>query len=269
MGVRDLVYSVYVRRLAARIDPAKSPRHIGVIMDGNRRWAKAVGEHIATGHQRGADKIHDLLEWCEETGVELVTLWLFSTDNFNRPAAELEDLLRIIEGSVRSLAETGRWRIRPVGALDLMPGDFARTLKEIAAETADNPGLVVNAAICYGGRQEIADAVRSLLAEHAERGTAIEDLAQVIDVEHITEHLYTRGQPDPDLVIRTSGSSGCPASCSGSRPTPSSTSARPTGPRSGKSISCARCGTTPSANGATERKALISSGCRFSLPRTG
>jgi short-chain Z-isoprenyl diphosphate synthase len=205
MGLRDLVYGAYERRLAARIDPAKAPRHIGVIMDGNRRWAKSVGQHIATGHQRGADKIHDMLAWCEEAGVEVVTLWLFSTDNFNRPAAELEDLLRIIEGSVRSLAETGRWRIRPVGALDLMPGDFTRTLKEIAEETADYSGLVVNAAICYGGRREIADAVRSLLQEHADRGTSIEDLAQVIDVEHITEHLYTAGQPEPDLIIRTSG----------------------------------------------------------------
>ncbi|HEV3170120.1 MAG TPA: isoprenyl transferase [Actinocrinis sp.] len=205
MSVRDLVYGVYEKRLAARLDRARMPRHVGVIMDGNRRWAKAVGEQIATGHQRGADKIHDLLGWCEEAGVEVVTLWLFSTDNFNRPPEELADLERIIEGAVRSLAGTGRWRIRPLGALDLLPDDFARMLKETEARTADNPGLVVNAAIGYGGRQEIADAVRSLLYEHAGRGTTIEDLAQVIDVEHISEHLYTRGLPDPDLLIRTSG----------------------------------------------------------------
>jgi short-chain Z-isoprenyl diphosphate synthase len=205
MSVRDLVYGVYEKRLTAKLDRSRFPRHVGVIMDGNRRWAKAVGEEIATGHRRGADRIHDLLEWCAEAGVEVVTLWLFSTDNFNRPPAELADLLVIIEDSVRSLAETGRWRIRPLGALDLLPGDFARTLKEIEARTADNPGLVVNAAIGYGGRQEIADAVRSLLCEHAQRGTSIEDVAEIIDVEHIAAHLYTRGQPDPDLVIRTSG----------------------------------------------------------------
>jgi short-chain Z-isoprenyl diphosphate synthase len=205
MGVRELVYGVYERRLEATLDTDRTPKHIGVILDGNRRWAKAYGETVATGHQRGADKIHDLLDWCDEAGVEVVTLWLFSTDNLNRPAAELEDLLRIIEGAVRSLADTGRWRIRTVGALDLMPGDFSRRLKEITAQTTDNPGLVVNAAICYGGRHEIADAVRSLLSQHAELGTSIEDLAQVIDVEHITEHLYTAGQPEPDLIIRTSG----------------------------------------------------------------
>jgi short-chain Z-isoprenyl diphosphate synthase len=205
VDIRDLVYGLYERRLSARLATAPAPRHVGVIMDGNRRWAKAVGEQIATGHQRGADKIHELLAWCEEAGVEVVTLWLFSTDNFNRPADELADLLKIIEGAVLSLADTGRWRVRPLGALDLMPGDFTLTLKEVESRTADNTGLVVNAAICYGGRREITDAVRSLLSEHAERGTTIEDLAQVIDVEHITEHLYTRGQPDPDLVIRTSG----------------------------------------------------------------
>ncbi len=194
VSLRDLAYSVYERRLAARLKAgrrqgsgsAHNPRHIGVIMDGNRRWAKSVGEQIATGHQRGADKIHDLLEWCEEAGVETVTLWLFSTDNFNP-------------------ADTGRWRIHPLGALDLLPAEFAAHLKEIEEETRDNPGLLVNTAIGYGGRREIADAVRSLLAQAAENGTSIEDLAQILDVEHITEHLYTRGQPDPDLVIRTSG----------------------------------------------------------------
>ncbi|HTJ68695.1 MAG TPA: isoprenyl transferase [Actinospica sp.] len=206
MGLRDLVYGAYERRLAKRLDHEdRRPRHIGVIMDGNRRWAKTVGEEIATGHQRGADNIHNMLRWCEEAGVEVVTLWLFSTDNLNRPADEVEDLLRIIEGAVRSLAETGRWRIRTVGALDLMPGDFSRSIKELTAETVDNPGLVINAAICYGGRKEIADAVRSLLFEHADRGTSIEELAEIIDVEHITEHLYTAGQPEPDLIIRTSG----------------------------------------------------------------
>jgi short-chain Z-isoprenyl diphosphate synthase len=205
MSVRDVVYGLYVKRLAKRIDPARVPKHVGVIMDGNRRWAKSVGERIATGHQRGADKIADLLEWCSEAGVQVVTLWLFSTDNFDRPSDEVADLLPIIENSLLALAADGRWRIRPVGALDLLPGDFARTLKEIEAGTADNRGLMVNAAVGYGGRREIADAVRSLLYEHAEGGGTIEDLAQVIDVEHIAQHLYTRGLPDPDLLIRTSG----------------------------------------------------------------
>ena len=175
------------------------------MLDGNRRWARAVGADAAQGHRAGAANISPLLEWCEEVGVEVVTLWLLSTDNLNRPTEELSDLLVIIEGLVGSLAAEGRWRLNPVGALDLLPAGTARTLKEAADETRDVSGIIVNIAVGYGGRREIADAVRSLLHEHASKGTSIEELAEIIDVEHIARHLYTKGQPDPDLVIRTSG----------------------------------------------------------------
>ena len=131
-------------------------------------------------------------------------MWLLSTDNLTRPAAELEPLLRIIEDTVRRLVAES-WHVNPMGALDLLPADTARVLKDAADATTHNPGLLVNVAIGYGGRREIADAVRSLLHEHATRGTSIEELAEILDVEHIAEHLYTAGQPDPDLVIRTSG----------------------------------------------------------------
>jgi short-chain Z-isoprenyl diphosphate synthase len=106
---------------------------------------------------------------------------------------------------VTGLAETGRWRIHPVGALDLLPDRTARLLKQAAESTSDIDGILVNVAVGYGGRREVVDAVRSLLTEHAKEGTSVEDIAQMLDVEHIAEHLYTRGQPDPDLVIRTSG----------------------------------------------------------------
>ena len=203
--MRDLVYSFYERRLAAALDPAEIPRHVGVILDGNRRWAKASGAPKSRGWRAGADKVAQLLGWCEEAGVEVVTLWLLSTDNLNRPASELTPLMRIIEGLVEQVADTGRWRVHPVGALDLLPAETARMLKDAASRTADVGGLHVNVAVGYGGRREIADAVRALLNEQASRGTTIEDLAAVLDVEHIAEHLYTKGQPDPDLVIRTSG----------------------------------------------------------------
>ena len=159
---------------------------------------------MASGHQKGADKIFELLEWCREAGVEVVTLWLLSTDNLTRPAAELEPLLRIIEDTVRRLVAE-RWHVNPMGALDLLPAGTAQVLKDAAEATSGNPGLLVNVAVGYGGRREIADAMRSLLHEHATRGTPIEELAEILDVDHIAEHLYTAGQPDPDLVIRTSG----------------------------------------------------------------
>ncbi len=205
MGLRDLLYELYAKRLVATMDPGRVPRHVGVILDGNRRWAKASGFHPSAGHARGAGRIQDFLGWCEDAGVEVVTLWLLSTDNLQRPDAELEPLLGIIEDAVRDLGGTGRWRVNPVGALDLLPDATARLLKDVGDATLGVEGMTVNVAVGYGGRREIADAVRSLLNEHASLGTSIEDLAGILDVEHIAEHLYTRGQPDPDLVIRTSG----------------------------------------------------------------
>jgi short-chain Z-isoprenyl diphosphate synthase len=205
VGLRDLLLGAYERRLAASLRQQKVPRHVGVMLDGNRRWAKANGANTAQGHQAGADNISPLLGWCEEAGVEVVTLWLLSTDNLNRPAKELKPLLAIIEHVVSDLAASGRWQLNPVGALDLLPVETARCLKDAAEVTRDVDALIVNVAVGYGGRREIADAVRSMLLEHAAKGTSIEELAEVFDVEHIADHLYTRGQPDPDLVIRTSG----------------------------------------------------------------
>lgn len=205
MGLTDVIYGAYERRLLRQIPPARRPRHVGVILDGNRRWATSQGSASDVGHRAGAAKIVEFLGWCEEADVEVVTLWLLSTDNLTRPEAELQALQGIIEETVTGLAETGRWRIHPVGALDLLPDRTARLLKQAAESTVDTDGILVNVAVGYGGRREVVDAVRSLLTEHAKEGTSVEDIAQMLDVEHIAEHLYTRGQPDPDLVIRTSG----------------------------------------------------------------
>ena len=205
MGLTDVLYGAYERRLLRQIPPARRPRHVGVILDGNRRWATSQGSASDVGHRAGAVKIVEFLGWCEEADVEVVTLWLLSTDNLTRPEAELAALQAIIEETVTGLAETGRWRIHPVGALDLLPDRTARLLKQAAESTADIDGILVNVAVGYGGRREVVDAVRSLLTEHAKEGTSVEEIAQMLDVEHIAEHLYTRGQPDPDLVIRTSG----------------------------------------------------------------
>ncbi len=204
-GLRRVIYPAYEARVVRRLPPDRLPKHVGVMLDGNRRWAKAVGQDAAHGHRAGAANISPLLEWCDELGVQVVTLWLLSTDNLNRPEAELRQLLVIIEEAVASLAAEQRWRLNPVGALDLLPTETAHRLKEAADETRDVDGIIVNIAVGYGGRREIADAVRSLLQEHASLGTSIEELAEKLDVEHIGEHLYTKGQPDPDLVIRTSG----------------------------------------------------------------
>lgn len=199
------LYRVYERRLASRLDRAVTPRHVGIMLDGNRRWARASGAGTEAGHRAGADKVFEFLGWCEEAGIEVVTLWMLSPDNLNRARGELDLLLQIIDDTVARLVATGRWRVHPVGALDLLPAEMAERLKEAEESTRGVPGLHVNVAIGYGGRREITDAVRSLLLEHAARGSSLEEVAELVDVEHIAEHLYTKGQPDPDLVIRTSG----------------------------------------------------------------
>jgi short-chain Z-isoprenyl diphosphate synthase len=207
VGVRDGLYAIYERRLRAGLVGRPVPRHVGVILDGNRRWARLGGRSdVAHGHRAGARKIEDLLGWCADAGVEHVTLWLLSTDNLSRSAQELRDLFGIIVNVVDELAEPDRpWRLSIVGALDVLPDDVGGSLTAAAQRTEDRDGIQVNVAIGYGGRREIADAVRSLLLEQAKIGTPIEELAEVIDVDAIARHLYTYGQPDPDLVIRTSG----------------------------------------------------------------
>lgn len=208
MNLRSLVYSVYERRLTRKLIGKPVPSHVGVMCDGNRRWAKEMGFIDPNdGHRMGAEKIKHLLDWCDRANIGHVTLYLLATDNLRRPAGELEPLLQIIEDLVTELAEDGNpWQLRVVGALDVLPAETATALKAAQERTVGRTGgAQVNLAVGYGGRREIADAVRSLLSEHARAGGTIEELVEVLDVEHIAEHLYTRGQPDPDLIIRTSG----------------------------------------------------------------
>jgi short-chain Z-isoprenyl diphosphate synthase len=208
VGLRDLIYSVYERRLSAKLVGRPHPRHVGVMCDGNRRWAREMGFLDPNdGHRVGAARIRELLRWCDLAGVEHVTLWLLSTDNLSRPASELDPLLRIIENLATELAGDGNpWRLHMVGVLDMLPGTLAESLKAAEERTIGRTGgAQVNIAVGYGGRREIADAVRSLLFEAARAGTSMEELAETLEVDDIAEHLYTKGQPDPDLIIRTSG----------------------------------------------------------------
>ena len=205
MALRDLLYAAYERQVAKSLRNEVIPRHVGVMLDGNRRWARANGFEVRDGHQAGADKIKDLLHWCEDAGVEVVTLWLLSTDNLSRSPKEIVPLLQIIETAVADLAAEHRWRLHPIGALDLLPAETARSLKDSAEATRDVSGLHVNVAVGYGGRREIADAVRAMLLEQSALGIPVDTIAENVSVEEIDAHLYTKGQPDPDLVIRTSG----------------------------------------------------------------
>ncbi|GAA3328708.1 MULTISPECIES: isoprenyl transferase [Paeniglutamicibacter] len=205
MELPGFVYRLYERQLRGMLTPEKLPAHIGVLVDGNRRWAKLSGQTTASGHQAGADKILEFLGWCQELDINLVTLYMLSTDNMSRSSDELDALMGIIANTLDRLGETKTVRVKPVGALDLLPDYLANKLRELEASTAGVTGIHVNVAVGYGGRQEIVDAVKALLLQGHANGLDAAQIAADLDPDQLATHLYTKGQPDPDLVIRTSG----------------------------------------------------------------
>ena len=211
MAVSDLAYRIYGRRLARQLEGAPLPQHVGVILDGNRRYARERGlPSPADGHRAGAERIPTFLDWCWELDIPYVSLWLLSTDNLSRDDQEVAGLLDIIVQTVQRIAHDPstrerRLRVSAVGALDLLPTEVREGLKDACEVTADHDGFHLQVAVGYGGRQEITDALRSLLRERADRGESLEALAETLDVHDIADHLYTSGFPDPDLIIRTSG----------------------------------------------------------------
>ncbi|THV42381.1 isoprenyl transferase [Glycomyces buryatensis] len=208
MAISNLLYRIYERRLTRElVGDAALPRHIGVMVDGNRRWARDMGYTDPNdGHRAGAKHIERFLGWCDELGVAHVTIYMLSTENLERPADELDPLLDIIcDLAVELAGDDQPWRVGMVGALDLLPTEHQKRLKHAQQRAAGKQGIQVNLAICYGGQREIADAVRSYMLEQAATGASLEQVAESIDAEGIAGHLYTAGQPDPDLVIRTSG----------------------------------------------------------------
>lgn len=178
-----------------------------MMIDGNRRWARQLGlDSPADGHRAGAAKMREFLTWCDEIGVQVVSLYLLSSDNLRkRDSQEIADLIEIIAELAEALSVEADWRVKHVGRSDILPNELARVLRDAEERTKGHTGLHVNLAVGYGGRNEIVDAVRSIIAEHDASGGTMEDLAAQLTPEMIGEHLYTGGQPDPDLVIRTSG----------------------------------------------------------------
>jgi short-chain Z-isoprenyl diphosphate synthase len=204
---RGPLYRLYINRLRRRLDPASAPRHVAMMIDGNRRWAKQLGyDSAAHGHRAGAAKMKEFLRWCDDVGIRVVSLYLLSNDNLRkRDSRELSDLIEIIAQLADELSRERDWRVKHVGRADSLPADLARVLADVEQRTQGNPGMHVNLAVGYGGRGEIVDAVRSIIAQHQQEGGSLEELAASLTPEQIGEHLYTGGQPDPDLVIRTSG----------------------------------------------------------------
>jgi undecaprenyl diphosphate synthase len=180
------------------------PRHIAIIMDGNGRWARERGLPRTEGHRRGAESVRRTVEACGKIGVEFLTLYAFSVENWKRPKREVEALMRLLRQFLRTkTAEMNEQNVRlqAIGRLNDLPEACQQELHHAIESTAGNTGLTVVLALSYGGREEIVDGIKSLY-ESVEKGHL--DKA-MIDAEVFSKHLYTRYYPDPDLLIRTSG----------------------------------------------------------------
>ncbi|MBO0806972.1 MAG: di-trans,poly-cis-decaprenylcistransferase [Actinobacteria bacterium] len=209
MPGRQFLYRLYARRLRRQLTSDRLPGHVGIIMDGNRRWARQQDlTDPGLGHQHGAERAEDVLSWCEKAGIKYVTVFVCSAENLaNRSGAEIAFLMRVVEQVVTGkLSLEPTWRVHIAGDLDMLPDSTAQALKQAVEASKNCPtGAHLTLAVGYGGRQEVVDAFRALLAEHAQLGTPLAQLAETITPEDIARHLYTAGQPEPDLVIRTSG----------------------------------------------------------------
>ena len=207
----NLLYWVYERRLLRQIRGRVFPRHVGFILDGNRRHGRQRGlQDFNEIYRRGAEKLDDVLSWCAELQIPTVTLWVFSTENLKRSPEEISGILAAVESKIAALASDPlthrqRIRVRAIGRLDILPASVVAAIRMAEAATAQYDSLTLTIAVAYGGREEIADAVRSLLRDEAAQGIALPNIIERVTPEAIARHLYAADLPDPDLIIRTSG----------------------------------------------------------------
>jgi undecaprenyl diphosphate synthase len=185
--------------LLRQLDPRRLPRHIAVIMDGNGRWAQQRQLPRVEGHRAGAESVKATVETCARLGIEVLTLYAFSAENWKRPASEVRTLMGLLKQYVRNELSTIQQhdiRFRPIGRVGELSVSVQRALRRAERATRGNQGMALIIALNYSGRLELVDAVSSLIAEGA---------AAPVTEQDIQNHLYTRGLPDPDLLIRTSG----------------------------------------------------------------
>lgn len=187
-----------------KINPEKLPQHVAIIMDGNGRWAKKQGLKRVMGHEKGATAVREVVEGCSEIGVKNLTLYAFSTENWNRPKVEVDTLMKLLVSSLRKEIKTiieNDIRLNAIGRLENLPKKVHRELKEVIEKTSDNKRMTLTIALSYGSREELTHAMKEISEKVAKK----EISAKAIDESVINEHLYTRNLPDVDFMIRTSG----------------------------------------------------------------
>jgi len=204
-------YAVYERFLASRAGTWRRPEHIGIVMDGNRRFARMLGaSDVAYGHRVGADKLREMLNWCFEREIPVVTVWGFSIDNFKRDSDEVRGLLKLFEIKTLEMVDSrdlhdNQVRVRFIGKLDLLPASLQDAIKKVEGATAHYDRFVLNIALAYGGREEISDAFLEYLHQKQRAGRNLGDAIEDFSPKAVERYLYTSGLPEPDLLIRTSG----------------------------------------------------------------
>jgi len=209
--VKAILYRLYERHLLSAVRRGPIPRHVGLIQDGHRRYVRQAGlSDLRQGYRVGADKTEEVLTWCADLGIPVVTLWWLSTENFTRHPAEVTAVLGIIEEKMAEWIEGGLaqrlgMRVRPIGKLDLVPASALEALRRIESATQPYAQMLLNVGIGYGGRQEIVDAVRRYLQDCFVRAEPPDDIVAELTADAIDKYVYTYDCPDPDLIIRTSG----------------------------------------------------------------
>ena len=205
-------YRLYERWLNAQAYAWRMPAHIGIIMDGNRRFARMVlrAPDIAVGHKLGADKLREMLDWCFEHNIPVVTVWGFSLDNFNRDSQEVRQLLELFEVKTREMVDSAdlhdnHVRVRFIGRRDMLPASLQDAMADVERATARYDRFVLNIALAYGGREEISDAFRDYLGQQLQTGKNLQQALESFSAKAVERFLYTSGLPEPDLIIRTSG----------------------------------------------------------------
>jgi tritrans,polycis-undecaprenyl-diphosphate synthase [geranylgeranyl-diphosphate specific] len=207
MTLLQPLYSIYEWYISKGLDKKNMPKHVAIIMDGNRRYSKIQGNmNPIEGHKRGVDTLENVLEWCIDLGIDIVTVYAFSTENFKRSDEEVKDLMNLFVDSFKSISTNEKIhknhvKLKAVGKLDLFPENVRKAIKEAEKSTENYDKRLVNIAMGYDGRIEIVDAFRKLAKEVKEGKLQPED----INEDLINENLYTKGLDDPNLVIRTSG----------------------------------------------------------------
>jgi short-chain Z-isoprenyl diphosphate synthase len=207
----SLLYALYERHLLRAVSGLPMPQHVGIILDGNRRSARERG--VDENHEiysLGAQKLDEVLDWCDELRIAAVTLWVCSTENLRRSPEEVSGILAAIEEKLGALANDPeihrrRVRVRAAGKLGLLPESTAAVIRQAEEATASYDSMTLTIAVAYGGREEIVDAVRSLIRDKAKECQQVGDIEEHVTSDTIAQYLYAPDLPDPDLIIRTSG----------------------------------------------------------------